>query len=87
MSVSISKLRIQNLVRVGSKINVQNTGLSESQTSLCVSKISISISAVFPWCRWPTTATLRIISGNAVMFNKNLPPSISKCKKKKKGRS
>lgn len=52
----------------------QPTGLSASQTNLCVSKTNISINAVFPWCKCPTTATFRIISGNPVMFNRKLYP-------------
>lgn len=49
-----------------------STWLSESQTILCVSNTSMSISAVFPWCKWPTTATFRTNSGNAVMFSRKL---------------
>ena len=48
------------------------TGLSASHMSLWVSKTSMSISAVFPWCKWPTIATFRIISGNAVIFSRKL---------------
>ncbi len=48
------------------------TFLSESHTILCVSNTSMSINAVFPWCKWPTTATFRTMSGKAVIFNKNL---------------
>ena len=72
MGVCVAGLRTaMNMLNSWSKATIR-TWWSESHVSLCVSKTSMSIRAVLPWCKWPTTATLRTNSGKAVMLSKNL---------------
>lgn len=75
--VGVPELWVCGTVRAGSRTGEvaerrRLTGRLASTSILCVSCTSMSIRLVLPWCKCPTIATLRTISGLAASPSMNL---------------